>query len=94
MEDREISREEAIKRLEGGAPFSEIYEPLWEDSLALAVKALKAERHGRWIKDDTGAEYCSNCYKYPYDVGGNHIVNWHSNYCPNCRAKMDEVEDV
>lgn len=47
MKDREISREEAIKRLEEGAPFSELYDPHWEDALALAIKALKAELN--WI---------------------------------------------
>lgn len=54
MQDREISREEALKRLEGGAPFSEIYEPLWEDALALAIKALKDEPVVR----------CEDCKKY------------------------------
>ena len=43
MEDIEISREEAIKRLEEGAPFSELYDSRWEAALALAIKALKDE---------------------------------------------------
>lgn len=50
-------------------------------------------KHGRWITDDTGAEYCSNCHEYPYDDGEYYIANWHSNYCPNCGARMDEVKD-
>ena len=43
MADREMSREEAIKRLEEGAPFSELYDSRWEAALALAIKALKDE---------------------------------------------------
>ena len=43
MADREMSREEAIKRLEEGAPFSELYDSRWEVALALAIKALKTE---------------------------------------------------
>ena len=43
MADREMTREEAIKRLEEGAPFSELYDSHWEAALALAIKALKDE---------------------------------------------------
>ena len=59
-----------------------------------AIKALEAEpKHGLWIKDDIklGDDYaavlvCSECDK----------INWGMvklNYCPNCGAKMDEVEE-
>ena len=85
MKDREMSREEAIKRLEEGAPFSELYDSRWEDALALAIKALKAEpvRHGRWenyLAEGLRWE-CSECgsrFEAPY------------HYCPNCGARMDE----
>lgn len=59
-------------------------------------KALKAEptKHGRWIVlhgvlagDDIYGDMgkCSNC--------GLHLRNYEWNYCPNCGAKMDEVEE-
>ena len=56
------------------------------------TQALQAApvKHGRWIKDSSGAEFCSECNQYPYDDGEYHITNWHSCYCPNCGAKMDE----
>lgn len=53
-------------------------------------------RHGRWIKQD-GHYYCSSCnaqnfyaYLYNSDTGE---YEQQDNYCPNCGAKMDEVED-
>jgi NADH pyrophosphatase NudC (nudix superfamily) len=94
MKDREITREEAIKRLEEGAPFSELYDPRWEDALALAIKALKDEpvKHGHWIihfddlfPEDSSVE-CSVCHEYEGIMAND-------NYCPNCGAKMDEVEN-
>ena len=54
------------------------------------IPAVDAEpvKHGHWIKDSSGAEFCSECNQYPYDDGEYHIVNWHSCYCPNCGAEM------
>ena len=51
-------------------------------------KRRKPKQQGRWIKDSSGAEFCSECNQYPYDDGEYHITNWHSRYCPNCGAKM------
>lgn len=45
-------------------------------------------KHGHWMHDSTGANFCSECGMYPYDDGEYHLV-WHANYCPNCGAKMD-----
>lgn len=89
MEDREMTREEAIKRLEGGAPFSEIYEPRWEAALALAIKALKAEP----VKQ----ERCEFCKDGKTFLGAELIAgndgNLHSiRYCPVCGAQMEEIE--
>lgn len=43
-----------------------------------------AERHGRWINCGWSIK-CSICdYDMPFSV---------RNYCPNCGAKMDEVEE-
>lgn len=38
-----MTREEAIHRLEGGAPFSELYDEVWENALVMAIEALKSE---------------------------------------------------
>ena len=43
-------------------------------------------KHGRW--NDTGT--CTNCGKY---YGGLTIMKPNFNYCPNCGARMDEVEE-
>ena len=49
-------------------------------------------RHGHWINhyDDLFPEEsmveCSLCHEYE-------CLNIDTNYCPNCGAKMDEVED-
>lgn len=90
MEDREISREEAIKRLEKGEPFNELYDPLWEAALALAIKALKAEP----VKQ----ERCEFCKDGKTFWGAELILdnegNWHNiEYCPICGAKMGEIEE-
>ena len=57
-------------------------------SSADVVKA----RHGHWLLDSSGAEFCSECGEYPFDDGEYHISGWSSKYCPNCGAKMDEEE--
>ena len=47
---------------------------------------LIEQKHGRWIhKDNFIGKYlmCSEC---------SHVTGRKSNYCPNCGAKMDEVE--
>ena len=47
---------------------------------------LVEQKHGRWIhKDNFIGKYlmCSEC---------SHVTGRKSNYCPNCGAKMDEVE--
>lgn len=47
-------------------------------------------RHGHWLLDSSGAEFCSECGEYPFDDGEYHISGWSSKYCPNCGAKMDK----
>ena len=42
-------------------------------------------RHGRW-ENDGHTLACSNCHTI--NIRG---IAWH--YCPNCGAKMDEVEE-
>lgn len=45
-------------------------------------------RHGRWVKDRDGDEYCENCFRYMpvREITGDPSAN---DYCPNCGAKMD-----
>lgn len=48
-------------------------------------------RHGHWIEDDDGdGRHCSICGEdYCYAISNCELYN----YCPNCGAKMDEVEE-
>jgi len=46
---------------------------------------LIEQKHGQWDYNKYRQMYCSNCGEYPEIA-----VEW--NYCPNCGAKMDEVE--
>jgi hypothetical protein len=39
--------------------------------------------HGRWIQSEPGCRLCSHCMA---DVA---IYSCHTNYCPNCGARMD-----
>jgi len=57
-----------------------------------------AERRGRWIEEYSANHFqakCSACgestlYGITYDLEGN---AYYMNYCPNCGARMDEVEE-
>lgn len=93
-----ISREEAISRIEAIEPIS----PSDEYQKGIAVGFCMAKiviRHlppvqaktGHWIDvmvGDMPAQACDLCrifYPLAYTGGGHH-------YCPNCGAKMEEVE--
>lgn len=44
--------------------------------------------HARWL-DNNGVQSCSNCGNIrPYEVIGNKISYWTSDYCRMCGAKM------
>ena len=45
-------------------------------------------RHGHWLTSPTGWLYCSECEGEPPCE-----INVRTDYCPNCGAKMDEVEE-
>lgn len=71
-------------------PIDDIYDrPEW----CLLTEA-EPVKHGRWIRKDSKRYYwyeCSNCgYPPPLD---RYKHEWFSEYCPNCGAKMDEVEE-
>ena len=67
------------------------YDKGFRDGYAQAT--VDAERHGHWINhyDDLFPECstieCSLCHEHYYELC------IYENYCPNCGAKMDEVED-
>ena len=52
---------------------------------------LAEPKMGEWIETSEGT-MCSNCHKFPYDDGEYHIANWHSDFCPNCGAKLEGGE--
>lgn len=53
--------------------------------------AIEPVKHGRWILDDEYDDLwrCSEC-GYEFVTEGTDIPTYF--YCPNCGAKMDEVE--
>lgn len=88
-----MTRQEAINRLEGGAPFSELYDEEWENALVMAIEALKAEpiKHGRWLPSGKGdcTYICSEC-GFVRDA----YVLEEKAFCPHCGAKMDEQQEA
>ena len=87
-----INREAAIRALLNDAPEQVSYS---REDAADCIRYMDAADvapvvHGRWVEQEKyafGVMYdCSIC--------GNRILdNGHSwNYCPNCGARMDEVE--
>lgn len=47
-------------------------------------------KHGQWIRDEFGSR-CSVCGRYAYR--DKFDKPWESPCCPNCGAKLDEVEE-
>ena len=73
------------------------YDKGYRDGYAQATVDAEPVRHGRWIKQG-GHYYCSFCnaqnfYAYLYNSDTREYEQ-QDNYCPNCGAKMDEVEDA
>ena len=50
-------------------------------SIVIAPESLRPK--GRWIESEPGYRLCSHCMA---DVA---IYSGHTNYCPNCGAKME-----
>ena len=48
-------------------------------------------RHGRWIADGDGYHWTYNCSICAWKDG--YPFNERHNYCPNCGAKLDEVNE-
>lgn len=51
------------------------------------------EKHGHWITNPQYGAECSECGLAMFEIVGVPYTNFKSNYCPNCGAKMDEVEE-
>jgi len=95
-----ISRQAAIDAL-GDEPEvwsgKDEYEQGLNNQWHYDVNALKAvpsaERHGKWIIDRKfGNDVMSNEQMVICSVCGKGIFFGKQNYCPNCGAKMDEVD--
>lgn len=94
-------REEAILCLKGMKNYARdtfTEQADWQDSLDMAIEALKAEpiKHGRWLRTDAYPHriYCSECYAT--FIRNDEFLKLNDiprNYCPACGAKMDEVEE-
>lgn len=80
------------------------------DSVIDKAPTIDAEpvRHGRWIRNDLGETYCSECNNripfvecfdfYPDCCMDDDDMQWNeeidkTNYCPNCGAKMDAKDN-
>lgn len=48
--------------------------------------------HGKWLHDESGANFCSECMKYAYEDEEYHMI-LHTKYCPHCGARMDGEND-
>ena len=79
---------------------ADIWEDTFEDGVEWVLNkidsapTIEAEPvvHGEWkehiFEGELWANYCSVCKHYlPYGM------EWKSNYCPNCGAKMDAAEE-
>ena len=76
----------APNTLEGWTPQDMTNAEIFDINNAPTVDAVK---HGHWeLSPFDGNWACSNCGNEPY-----HDNMKNMNYCPNCGAKMDEVDE-
>lgn len=94
MADRYIRRDTAITKACNAIKDAGIAWDVKEALKAVPVADVRRNLHGLWIKDDTGAAYCSWCGRYPYDDGEYRISGWFPDYCPNCGAALRLEEDL
>lgn len=84
-----IDKDEALKRL------------TWDSFAYQAINMMESVdaepvKHGHWNEAKDGTLWCSVCISTgPYDEDSwGYVLNApHYDYCPNCGAKMDEVEE-
>ena len=94
-----IDADHLKKAVEHELDMQDLYLPVHFFEVVDGMEAADVQevKHGRWIK----REYCSNYSGYDYgmkcSVCGKPLYRQLSekmpNYCPNCGAKMDEVEE-
>lgn len=92
-----INREAAIRALLNDAPEQVSYS---REDAADCIRYMDAADvapvvHGRWIYTGKYGEYeCSICHGIDADCSDYYSVHLvtEQNYCPNCGARMDEVE--
>lgn len=85
MTKKYIDADEAIKALchKSFPGFSEAGKIIKE----VPAADVQEVQHGRWIEEPGLIPRCSICGEYSQDAD---TGAW---YCPNCGAKMDEVEE-
>ena len=88
-----IERSDAIKMVRHIS--MELVDADTRQKLIEAIPAVEP-KHGIWVRayrnfDQTYHNYCSICKEWNgLDIEG---WNWRPNFCPNCGAKMEKVED-
>lgn len=69
-------------------------EATWYHALSWAIQALnEQQRTGRWIKTGQSFVFPEKFRNYSCSECGYDIDKTEFNYCPNCGAKMQEVEE-
>ena len=73
------------------------------DTIIDVQPTVDAERHGHWSLNphNRAWDVCSVCgigtKRREYGInpdGSEYVTEWSWRYCPNCGARMDEVEDA
>ena len=60
------------------------------DTIIDLQPTVDAERHGHWERYNDGFGFSHKCSLCNFEIREQWITLY--NYCPNCGAKMDEVE--
>ena len=77
---REDTWREFISKIEDIADLEDI------DKILSSMPTIEERKEGRWIFDEKGYFFCSECKRNP---NSQYAV---TDYCPNCGAKMEESE--
>lgn len=87
-----MTNEEAIKTLKETL-YDEKTSKNYLEAVRMARESLENQKTGHWIDvtNGRGGHKCDNCHEYApsYQSGNEYLTK----YCPNCGAKMQEVEE-